>query len=82
MVIHHLLNHPSGGGSEEVQQVQQDKTGDGKEEEPLHGRLVQAAVDNVGDPIICGWMNKPKSFAMVVDFVLQGGGSPRTGVWA
>lgn len=76
VVVHHLLNHQPGGGLREVQQDggERDKEEKGKDQEPFHGRLVQAAVDNLGDPIICGWMNKPKSFA-------DGGGLCSPGRW-
>ena len=45
-----------------------------EEGEPFHGHMVQAAVDNVGLPVVCWWQNHPKSFS-------DGGGLCSPGRW-
>ncbi len=72
LVTHHLIDHSTGAGVKGVNQVVELAKGDG--EDPFHGRMDQAAKDNLGEPMTCGWMLKPKSFT-------DGGGLCSPGRW-
>ena len=53
---------------------EKEEEGLGKDKQPFHGRLEQAAADNSGLPMTCRWQNRPKSF-------MDGGGLNSPGRW-
>ena len=82
LIRNHLLRQPGGSRTSQcerdgVQKIQKEERGSEEkmEENPFHGKLEQAALDNIGLPMICRWQNRMKSFT-------DGGGLNSPGRWA
>ncbi len=82
LIRNHLLRQPGGSRTSQCERggEQKDQNEEGADEEkfekdPFHGKLEQAAFDNIGLPMVCRWQNRMKSFT-------DGGGLNSPGRWA
>lgn len=87
LLVNHFLTLKEKGGVAEAK-VQEDRkeemaevieplgfeAAETDDEDTFHGKLEQAARDNGGLPLVCGWQNRPKSFC-------DGGGLCSPGRW-